>query len=546
MSDKKINRDAHRSDAPKPDCWPSSAKEWPQIVERAGGKSAPVEVQEANLYFHMAFECKDHYVAVEKEGEKYFYVARWRSDGQRTGQKKFPFNPQYRPIWIGENFFVPSNEEEKNILVIPVTDYREYLNYWALVDLYLLSDLPKLIGGKLVKDHWLVPENDAEDERGIFYRLNIDVDDAPYEPVTFPPYPMRVAEAAPPPPPEPPLPPPSPPEPDTPWPWDQWLVGGGGGANVYLDAVAGDDRFQKNFRSGAEAQLGVRFVNPTVTWSVMAHASGDRKIQGFGFSASARHPDRPLLRSGMGAMVDTKGMIHFTASHQAHWPSLFDEDFFWVAPYFGFEHLLGSNRLLFVIGGHEAVPANTPSLLKPRSEAWDVNRMSAIIADEAALTLSAATLAFDAGGAPDFLREQLSFGIGYFAGQLAYLDSVLWKATRAGKISFIPPTTAVGAKGLMAGLSLLLNEIPAFSGGEYFFHAMLLDAGLGAAQLFSGLDPADGKWILGNSLAGGALLVAYGRKYNAGEEASHLALAGTTLLSYGISLWFRNKGWDRF
>lgn len=558
-------------------CWQTTDRDFREMVGLAGGEEAPAGVGEINKQLWEAFECEDHYVAVEKTEQGYFYIHRWRNGYESLGKETIaPFDPEKKPqIRNGFLLFPETDSGEKNFLVVP-THHFPFLNKHDVQAFYSSALLSGLAGEKLVKSFRLEPLNGA----GIRYLLKIETAEEEYEPFPLPKY--AANPPAPAPKPVPAAKPASLPPPTAPFynPCDQLMAAGGGGMGRQIPVP------RDSFYSSGFGKIGCGFQTETAGLEVFAKWAGAGLSGRGGLEVGLRYPERPMLRSSATLIFkDADGRLvpGLTLAHHLFLTPLRALGQPIDSPFVTVEQDLGDNDVRLMAGFQVMLPVRLKNFVE---EKWDEKKTAAILADEVLLGASALNLGLNAnelleriGDFPPVVSiegekvaidvrgvhgnsqnaDAVAAGIGLLSGQMMFLDTMLWDAARKGQIAISVPGTAALVKAVAGGSAM------AFS--EHLSHGLLLNTALNIVQPLLDIPSDNPYWILGNALAGGALLVAYGRSAKESEWQkalrqdmlwkarsvleetrfdSHLALAGTALLSYGLNLWLYHKGWSKF
>lgn len=571
MSDTKIKLEVHQ------ECRKPPGDEWVGIMERSGGPAAPTDIHAINARLFKSFDCESHYVALEKTGKKkggddYSYVLRHHKDLTNIPPIRLDDYHPERPGILVDGFFILPRKDKKTI-VVPTHAFSTFLGKERLLKFYLRLHLSDLVGGRLIRDFELNQVNGD----GKLFSLDIRLADEPFEPLAIP----RLSPAPPPAPVSKSASPAPIPEPlSEPWenPCDAMILAGGGGGERQIAIPR-----PKNLHPMGGGQIGCRLQSDTSAIELFAGGGGIRTSDGpkgigalirFGFGV--RYPERPLVSSSAGIDLhienDDKIFPRLSIAHQVFLPPLRVRGAEFLAPFASVEQDMGSRDFRFLLGARIVWPIRFQPF---NEEKWDGNRIAAFITDEIFLGITAANLGFNLNDLMglrenEYSAEAVAAGIGLAAGQMAFLDSMLIEAAAKEKISASTPNVLLGIKSALGAGALFFS--PASSDdfdnpvSEHFGHAMLLDAGLGLTQSLFDIRPDNSKWILANTLAGGALLVGYARGTKEREQITvmengkmdtgpalkevrrngHWALAGTALLSYGLNLWLYTKGWNRF
>lgn len=582
--------------------------EWAGILERTGGPGTPREIQRINVGLFKSFACESHYVVLEKTGKEkngadYSYVLRHHMDLTNIPPVRLDDYHPERPGILAGGFFIFPRKDKKTI-VVPTHAFKNFLGRKEILAFHLSPFLSDLAGGRLIRDFELNQVNGD----GNLFALDIVLADEPFEPLAIP----RLSPAPPPAPVSKSASPAPIPEPlSEPWenPCDAMILAGGGGGERQIAIPR-----PKNLHPMGGGQIGCRLQSDTSAIELFAGGGGIRTSDGpkgigaltrFGFGV--RYPERPLVSSSAGIDLHIKSLDkifpRLSIAHQVFLPPLRVRKTEVMGPFASVEQDVGSRDIRFLVGMRLTLPVR----FQPFNEdQWDDHKISAFLTDEILLGISTANLGFNLNdlmdrianfspkqreevvndengrrirvmkldttdiGKNEYGAETVAAGIGLAAGQMAFLDSMLIDAAAKGKISDTVPNTLLGIKSALGAGALFFSPASPddFDNpvSEHFGHAMILNAGLGITQRLFDIRPDNSKWILANTLAGGALLVGYARRMKEREQITvmkngetdtdlvlketqrnaHWALAGTALLSYGLNFWLYTKGWNRF
>ena len=139
------------------DCMANRSGESEEIINRAGGHFAPKAILHLNERLARAFQCEDHYVAIEKQNGLYQYVHRYRKGLFSLGPTPLaPFDPKKIPI-IANGLVIlqitpTSNQNSLEAIAIPTHRYEPFINREAIIAMLSRPLLYTIANGALVKD----------------------------------------------------------------------------------------------------------------------------------------------------------------------------------------------------------------------------------------------------------------------------------------------------------------------------------------------------------------------------------------------------------
>lgn len=515
-------------------CARNEREEWKALNARFGGASAPRDVLSGNLKLYNAFRCLDYYVGIEKSEKGFQYILNWRGGSANISSTPLgPYDPR-RPHALRENMFIletsPPSANVKSFKIVPMEGFRHYWNSPGEMEgYYLLPHFVSMTGRQLIRDYYLFAAGAVDSNFALFYldlvlakddwqfafdELSIVGGGPEFKPVLA----MGASERS----------PVFPFLPSIQWPWDQFYLRGVG------DGKAG------------RPEAGIRFFEPNVALDVGVAGTTEKKYDRFSsgaLSAGVRYAERVPLHSRASLEVSAG----FEPSLRLEHTGLLLPPWVlsgkkgpggYVRPFAGLSHGLGS-RETRLIGGLEIGGFGTGTL-DPLDRSWNDLKATALLWDQGLLALTAGQLAWELRKTTSTHWKDINAGgIGFFAGEILFLDSLLIDAYQKRALGGAWPWASVGVKGPAA----LAAAYPL----PHFASSLFLGGAVSLTQILGEIDPESPAWILGHTVLGSGLVLADTHGM-AGSEAleKHLRSTGTMLLTYGLRLWIHANGWDRF